>query len=86
MVAIYAGKGDMKATPELGGATLSVAGKATFASGTFLDAFCNFNVHATSADNDYATGAFVTMWATTYRTTLPTSTPGRFTTRSFEAG
>ena len=59
MVAIYAGKGDMKATPELGGAKLSVAGKATFASGTFLDAFCNFNVHATSADNDYATGAFV---------------------------
>lgn len=59
MVAIYAGKGDMANAPELGGAALTVAGKATFASGTVLDAFCNFNVNATSTDNDYATGAFV---------------------------
>ena len=56
--AVYAGKGNMAAEPEKGGAVLSVAGKATFGSGTVLDAFCNVNVVGCEA-SDRASGAYV---------------------------
>ncbi len=59
MFAIYAGKGDMAAEPEKGGARFGVAGKATIGAGTVIDAFCNVNISETAGTGDFATGAFV---------------------------